>query len=185
MVRTLCFCCQGCGFNPWLGNEDPESHAAWPRIKKKGIDFGLGSILEIQLICVCVCVLLRHSVVSDTLQPHGMWPARPLCSWDFPGKNTGVGCHSLLEGIFPTQESNLHLWHLLHWQVGSLPLAPPGKPRTDGKTHLALGSFLKLAFQACQGISIGFLPVWACKMIGCTSVLSPVQTLIQYSFWDY
>ena len=44
-----------------------------------------------------------------------------------PGKNTGVGCHSLLQGIFSTQESNLHLLSLLCWQVGSLPLAPPGK----------------------------------------------------------
>ena len=46
----------------------------------------------------------------------------------FPGKNTGVGCHDLLQGIFQTQGSNLHLLHLLHWQAGSLPLAPPGKP---------------------------------------------------------
>ena len=42
-------------------------------------------------------------------------------------KNTGVGCHALLQGIFPTQGSNPHLLCLLHWQVGSLPLAPPGK----------------------------------------------------------
>ena len=42
------------------------------------------------------------------------------------GNNTGVGCHVLLQGLFPTQGSNLHLLHLLHWQVvGSLPLAPP------------------------------------------------------------
>ena len=34
--------------------------------------------------------------------------------WDFPGKNTGVGCHFLLQGTFPTQGSNLHLLHLLH-----------------------------------------------------------------------
>ena len=33
-----------------------------------------------------------------------LWPARLLCPWDFPGKNTGVGCHTLLQGIFPTQE---------------------------------------------------------------------------------
>ena len=46
----------------------------------------------------------------------------------FPDKNTGVGCHTLLQGIFPTQESNLHLLCLLHWQVGSLPLTSPGKP---------------------------------------------------------
>ena len=40
----------------------------------------------------------------------------------FLGKRTGVGCHFLLQGIFQTQESNSCLLHLLHWQVGSLPL---------------------------------------------------------------
>ena len=40
------------------------------------------------------------------------------------GKNTGLGCHALLQGIFPTQGSNPHLVCLLHRQVGSLPLAP-------------------------------------------------------------
>ena len=53
---------------------------------------------------------------------------RLLCLWDSPGKNTGVGCHALLQGIFPTQGSNPRLLHLLHWQAGSLPLAPPRKP---------------------------------------------------------
>ena len=52
---------------------------------------------------------------------------RFLCPWDFPGKNTGVGCHFLLQEIFPTQGSKLGLLCLLHWQAGSLPLAPPGK----------------------------------------------------------
>ena len=42
-----------------------------------------------------------------------------LCPWDFPGKNTGVGCQFLLQDIFPTQGSNPHL---LNWQVDSLPL---------------------------------------------------------------
>ena len=49
-------------------------------------------------------------------------------TWNSPGKNTGVGCHAFLQGIFPTQGSNPHLLGLLHWQAGSLPLAPPGKP---------------------------------------------------------
>ena len=44
---------------------------------------------------------------------------RLLCLWDFPGKNTGVGCHFLLQGIFLTQESNLHLLCSLHWQADS------------------------------------------------------------------
>ena len=48
---------------------------------------------------------------------------------DSPGKNTGVGCHALLQGIFPTQVSNPCLLRLLHWQAGSLPVAPPGKPK--------------------------------------------------------
>ena len=51
-----------------------------------------------------------------------------LCSWASPGKNPRVGCQALLQGIFPTQRSNLHLLCLLHWQAGSLPLEPPGKP---------------------------------------------------------
>ena len=51
--------------------------------------------------------------------------------WDSPGKNTEVGCHALLQGIFLTQGSNPHLLCLLHWQVGFLSLAPAGKPRTQ------------------------------------------------------
>ena len=54
------------------------------------------------------------------------------CPWDSPGKDTGMGCCALLQGIFLTQGWNLCLLCLLHWQVGSLPLAhsslPPGKP---------------------------------------------------------
>ena len=49
---------------------------------------------------------------------------RLLCPWDSPGKNTGVGCHALLQGIFLTQRLNPLLLSLLHWQAGSLPLAP-------------------------------------------------------------
>ena len=45
---------------------------------------------------------------------------------DSPSKNTGVGCHTLLQGIFPTQGSNLCLFYLLNWQVGSSSLAPSG-----------------------------------------------------------
>ena len=44
------------------------------------------------------------------------------CPWGSPGKNTGVGCHALLQGTFPTQGLNPHLLCLLHWQADSLPL---------------------------------------------------------------
>ena len=55
-------------------------------------------------------------------------PARLLCPWDSPGKNTGGGSQALLQGIFLTQRLNLRLSCLLHWQVASLPLVSPGKP---------------------------------------------------------
>ena len=52
------------------------------------------------------------------------------CPWDSPGKNIGVGCHVLLQGIFLTRGLNLTLLNLLHWQTGSLPLVPHEKPQT-------------------------------------------------------
>ena len=45
------------------------------------------------------------SVMSSSLRPHGLQPARLLCPWNSPGKNTRVGCHFLLQGIFPAQGS--------------------------------------------------------------------------------
>ena len=54
---------------------------------------------------------------------------------DSPVKNTGVGCHVLLQGSFPTQGSNPRLLGLLHWQADSLPIAPPGKPITYTSTR--------------------------------------------------
>ena len=56
--------------------------------------------------------------MSDSLRP-----ARLLRPWDSPGKNTGVGCHALLQRIFLTWGLNLCLLCPLHWQAGSLPLA--------------------------------------------------------------
>ena len=51
------------------------------------------------------------SVVFSSLRPYGLKAARLLCLWNFPGKDTGVGCHFLLQGIFPTQGSNPGLPH--------------------------------------------------------------------------
>ena len=52
-----------------------------------------------------------HSVVSDSQWSHGLQPTRILCPWNFPGKNSAVGSHSLLKGIFPIQGSNPDLPH--------------------------------------------------------------------------
>ena len=58
---------------------------------------------------VCCCC---QSVMSNSLQPHGLQQStRFLCPWNSPGKNTGVGSHCLLQGIFPTQGSNPGLLH--------------------------------------------------------------------------
>ena len=54
------------------------------------------------------------------------WTTRLLRPWDYSGKNTGVGCHALLQGIFLTPGLSWHLLCLPHWQAGSLPLATPG-----------------------------------------------------------
>ena len=67
--------------------------------------------------CVSVCV--SHSVVSDSLQPHGVQPVRLLCPFNSAGKNIGVGCHFLLQGIFPTQRLKLGLLRC-RWMLGSL-----------------------------------------------------------------
>ena len=50
---------------------------------------------------------------------------RLLCPWDFPGMNTGVGCHFFLQGILPIQGRNLHL---LYWQADSLSLSHQESP---------------------------------------------------------
>ena len=58
------------------------------------------------------------SVCPTPWRPHGLQPITLLRPWDSPGKNTGVGCHFLLQGIFPTQRSDLGLlccmWILYH-----------------------------------------------------------------------
>ena len=60
----------------------------------------------------CVCV--SHSVMSDSLQTRGLLGTRLLHPWNFLGKNTGVGCHFLLQGVFLIQGSNPQLLCLLH-----------------------------------------------------------------------
>ena len=53
---------------------------------------------------LCVCVLLLSHVHLCNLMDCS--PPRLLCPWNSPGKNTGVDCHSLLQGIFPSQGLN-------------------------------------------------------------------------------
>ena len=68
-------------------------------------------------ICTCKCACIYSHSTQLSVAMNSL--ARLLCPWDFPGKNTGVGCHLLLQGIVPTQGLNLPL---LYWQADSLPL---------------------------------------------------------------
>ena len=76
-------------------------------------------------ICMCAKLLQLCSTLCDPMEP-----TRFLCPWDSPGKNTGAGCHALLQGNLPDLGLNPCLFHLLHWQAGSL-LVPPGKPNPE------------------------------------------------------
>ena len=82
-----------------------------------------------------------------------------------PSKNTAVGCHALLQGIFPTQGSNPCLLCLLHWQAGSLPRAPPGKPHP----HPAAAAGAKF-LQSCPTL---------CDPIDSSPPGSPVPGILQ------
>ena len=80
------------------------------------------------MLLLCCALLLSHSQLFGNL-----WTAahQASLSMGFSSQEwvaVGVGCCVLLQGIFPTQGLNLNLLCLLHWQVGSLPLAPSGKP---------------------------------------------------------
>ena len=56
----------------------------------------------------CMACGCYSDIVSDSLRPHGLRSLVGYSPWDFPGKSTRVGCHFLLQGIFPTQGLNLH-----------------------------------------------------------------------------
>ena len=78
------------------------------------------------------CVLNHFQLFA---MPWTVQPARLLCPWDFPGKNPRVGCHFLLQGIFPPQGLNAGLLYRLHWHADSLPLCQrsPIRDEATGK----------------------------------------------------
>ena len=67
-------------------------------------------------LCLILCDPINYSQPGSSVRG------------DFPGKNIGVGCYALLQGIFPTQGSNLCLLCLLHWQAGSYHYHHLGSP---------------------------------------------------------
>ena len=85
---------------------------------------------SLSLLSVRLAVVLSHTCAKSLQLCLILCNPMVLCLWDSPGKDTGVGCHALFQGIFLTQGSNPGLLRLKHWQVGSLPLAPPAKPQS-------------------------------------------------------
>ena len=71
---------------------------------------------------------LVAKLCSTLCSPINCGHIRLLCPWDYPSKNTGMGCHFHLQGIFLTQGLNPHLLWLLHWEADSFTTVPPGKP---------------------------------------------------------
>ena len=100
------------------------AHRLWLRILSTALEREL-NVLD--YACVHAKSLLLCLTLSDALDCS---PPGSSVHGDSPGKNTGVDGHFLLQRIFPTKGLNSHLLCLLHFQAGSLPLVPPGKPLT-------------------------------------------------------
>ena len=95
-------------------------------IIEKNIKKNIDTCITESTVCVCLLVTQSCLILCDPLgssprgsSVHRIFQARIL---------ERVACHFLLQGIFPTQGSNLNLLHLLHWQVDSLPLHHLGSP---------------------------------------------------------
>ena len=70
-----------------------------------------------------------HAVVSDCLQPHGLQPTRLFYPWNIQGKNTEMGCHFILQGIFPTRDQTdvscvfcIAGGFFARWTIGEAPI---------------------------------------------------------------
>ena len=117
--------------------------------------------------------------MSDSVRPHRWQPTRLPHHWDSPGKNTGVGCHALLQGIFPTQGSNrghLHCRQILyHWSTREALLPPAAAAAKSLQSCLTVcnpidgslpGSPIPRIFQAgtLEWVAISFSHAWKWKV---------------------
>ena len=142
---------------------------------------------------MCMCVF-SHSVMFDSLQPHGLQPARLLCPWGSPGRNTGVDCHALCQEIFPTQGSDpvsyvscsgrrvlYHQCHLGSPQIFGacqFPL-PPRQPHPE----LIQGMSLMWPPGSLNPLQSGFIQVAALKPLFQFLLCNKVNQLYIYSLF--
>ena len=92
---------------------------------------GINQEFGINRHCAVLCLVVQSCLTL--CNPVDYSPPGPSVHGASPGKKTRVGCHALLQGIFPIQGSNSSLLCLLHWEAGSLPLAPPGIVHMNAK----------------------------------------------------
>ena len=108
MTLYLCYIKKKKKNRPVVGMRPAVLHPAWPPSRAR-------------VVCASACMLSSPGL-ADSVWPHGLEPPPPPPPrpWDFPGRNTGVGCHLLLQGIFPTQVSETRISYtgrrmLDHW----------------------------------------------------------------------
>ena len=147
--ESACHCrrCKRHRFHPWAGNVSQRREWQNTPVFLPGEFHGQRSLVGYSswghkesdttkvtqhVACVRVCVyryVLSHVLFCGPMNPHGSFVLGIFQAWEL---GNGMGCHFFLQGMFPTQGSNLRL---LLWQVGSFPLAPPGKPQFPLKTQ--------------------------------------------------
>ena len=120
-----------------------------------------------------------RSVVSNSWRPHGLQPTRLLCPWDFPGKDAGVGCHFLVQGIFPTRGLNPGL---LHCRQILYPLSHQGRPNTSISKNIYVFLWKKYYFLLFNSTDI----MWSegCSVLSDSVTLWTVQ-LMEFSRPEY
>ena len=108
---------------------DPGIETGSPELQADTLPSESQKELTNQRLCACLnfTVQFSRSVVSDSLRPHGLQPTRFHHPWDFPGKNTGVGCHFLLQEVFPTHRLNPGLPHGWHYRQTLYHLSHQGR----------------------------------------------------------
>ena len=120
-------------------------------------------LIDLQTLNRAVYVLesesVSHPVMSSSWQPHGLYLARLLCPWDFPGKNIGMGSHSLLRRIsWPRDLTQvpciaarfLTIWAIRHAHVCSY-------WSTKSSSHLLINTSLLDNYFASISLQLAFL----------------------------
>ena len=127
---------------------------------------------------------VSHSVVSNSLWPHGLQPASFLCPWVSPGKNTGVGCHSLLQGISQPRDGTwvLHCRHILY-HLYYEPSFQPYSPEVCHKT-LLLSPELLFLFSIVLQFPVDCQSTWSLRSLSKfkTECMPPYAVLRQNLF---